>query len=118
MKLYLHLLSILPIIIAATPTTVFHQATKIQPIHEREMRVVGEQDGVRESNVELGTVEPIQEFGLSLGKRQSLICTEACGKVDANDCLATLAIAEKAAQLAGILYFVRSRRQDFLGVSV
>jgi hypothetical protein len=105
MKFYFHLLSILPINIAATPTMVSHRSTNIKPVQEGVAKVVGEQDGVRGINVAHGTVESSQEFGLRLRKRQSPICTEACGKVDANDCLSTLAIAEKAAELAGDTLF-------------
>src|SRR5271154_2891001 len=46
---------------------------------------------------------------------QSPICTEACGKVDANDCLATLAIAEQAAEEAGDTLFCAFKETRFFG---
>jgi len=115
MKLYLYLLSILPIGITASPTMVHHRRTNIEPIQERVANAAGKQYGVRRINVEHEAAESSHEFGLLLGKRKSPICTEACGKVDANDCLATLAIAENAAELAGDTLFCAFKETRIFG---
>src|SRR5271170_564206 len=106
MKLYLCLLSILPTVITASPTIA--PSSDIEPFQER--HVPGEQYRDRAINTQREAVES----GLHLGKRQSPICREACGKVDAKDCLATLAIAENAAELAGDTLFCAFREiRDF-----
>jgi hypothetical protein len=114
MKLYLCLLSLLSIVIMAFPTMALHRSTSIETIEKRaaDLDVVEGKYEARGINVGLEGVEPRH----LLGKRSSPICSEACGKADASDCLATLAVAANAGKLSpDIAFCARNSEVSFFG---
>jgi hypothetical protein len=98
MKLYLCLLSLLPTVITASLTMALRRSTDIEPIEKR-MAYLDVSEGQYEARGIDVEREGIESSHL-LGKRLTPICSEACGKVDTNDCLATLAEAANAGKLA------------------
>jgi hypothetical protein len=113
MKLCLCLLSLLSTVITASPTMALHRSTGIETTEKRaaDLDVVEGKHEARGINVGLEGVEPRH----LLGKRSSPICSEACGKADANDCLATLAVAANAGKLSPDTAFCARNEVAFFG---
>lgn len=98
MKLYLCLLSLLPTVITVSPTMALHRPNDIEPVEKRtaDLDVAEGQYGAWGVDVKREGVESSR----LLEKRLSPVCSATCGKVDANDCLATLAAAANAGKMA------------------